>query len=308
MHDAEPAATRIDETEIDADRRGSRSRSAGIESAARNEAAAGDGGSERIARRIGRERGGAASGLKLPLRALAPKTGTPPLTFALIEPREFYFGTERPLRGELLRTTETVVDPFYLSVTEVSNQQFRKFIEETNDVAEEKLIGAADDLPDGGVAYPVRHVGHAQAASFCRWVSEVGRLPTEVEWELAACGGTDQPYPWGDGPDPSGRNCNLAHGGRQELMPVDAFPEGATPVGLLNMLGNVAEWCEESTAAGYRDAGDPGVGTNPVIRGGSFLEDPQNTPIRVTTRSHAAEQGAAHVGFRVLIPAKPRRP
>ncbi len=88
--------------------------------------------------------------------------------------------------------------------------------------------------------HPVVGVTALQAAEYCRWVGR--RLPTELEWERAARGSEGRPWPWGDAP-PSPDLANLNYDNDSaDTAEVDAYPDGATPEGVFNLVGNVWEW------------------------------------------------------------------
>jgi len=109
-----------------------------------------------------------------------------------------------------------------------------------------------DDKRFKGEDQPVVGVAWYAARAYCFWLSclqkqeVVYRLPTEIEWEWAAAGrepdGSMREYPWEKS---KGRpNPNLANYGKEvgATTPVDRYPEGATPEGLMDMAGNVWEW------------------------------------------------------------------
>lgn len=93
------------------------------------------------------------------------------------------------------------------------------------------------------------------------------RLPTEWEWQQAATGGLqDREYPWEEGWDSA--RCNTAESGLSRTTAVGMYPQGASPVGALDMAGNVWEWClyEYEIPRNVGLGGDAARGA----RGGSF--------------------------------------
>ena len=137
---------------------------------------------------------------------------------------------------------------------------------------------------------PVAFVNVADAADYCRWLSEQTgesvRLPTEAEWEFAARGGIRHArYPWGWG-SPEGRACYNAATVRR----VGSFE--ANPFGLYDMAGNVFEWCGSV------------AGEQAPARGGSWAEkDPKF--LRVFHRVlFPRDYRDADVGFRIVVEEK----
>lgn len=131
---------------------------------------------------------------------------------------------------------------------------------------------------------PLTYVSRADAEAFC---TENGvRLPTEIEWEAAARGGSDRLWPWGDElPDRTRATFGQGIGGPSA---VGLHPAGAAPCGALDLAGNVWEW----TAGG-------------AARGGSYLSGPAELLCTARLPAHAGARDP-YVGFRVVA-VEPRR-
>lgn len=186
---------------------------------------------------------------------------------------------------------------------------------------------------EGRDDYPVVHVAWPDAVAYATWAGK--RLPTEAEWECAARGGLEHaPNTWGSEPiSPSRANT------WQGLFPIinsreDRF-EGTAPVGsfppnghgLVDMAGNVWEWCGDLYDAGHyadrvraeaivenppgpsaaRDPRNPLSADSRVQRGGSFLcNDSYCASYRPSARMGcASDTGSSHVGFRCVSDAPP---
>ena len=144
------------------------------------------------------------------------------------------------------------VDSFCMDTHEVTNAQFREFVQATGHNAQGNWQRyATEDRMD----HPVVRVSWNDAKAYAKWAGK--RLPTEAEWEYAARGGKDVKwFCWGDTPDPT--KANYQHKGetifrdlRERLLgkkmntkPVGSYePNG---YGLYDVLGNVEEWCEDA--------------------------------------------------------------
>ncbi|URN14791.1 ergothioneine biosynthesis protein EgtB [Streptomyces sudanensis] len=142
-----------------------------------------------------------------------------------------------------------------------------------------RRFGVVEPVPDDE---PVLHVCWYEADAYARWAGR--RLPTEAEWEKAArhdpATGRSRRYPWGDA-DPTPDHANL---GQRHLRPAPAgaYPAGASPLGVRQLIGDVWEWTASDflpypgfAAFPYREYSEVFFGpAHKVLRGGSFAVAP----------------------------------
>ena len=186
-----------------------------------------------------------------------------------------------------------IADPFYIATREISQGQYAFYLQKIG--AESQASGNEQST------LPAVQVPFENAKQMSAWLG--GQLPTEVEWEHAARGTELRIYPWGPDP-PAADRCNLHFDDEAALLPVESLPAGATPEGLLHLLGNAAEWCSTTYDPGESEGTQtPGAKQWPVIRGGSFEEIPRPST-RLTMRANHSPEGAPDIGFRIVIPVQ----
>jgi len=155
----------------------------------------------------------------------------------------------------------------------------------------------------------VIHVSWHEAQAYCRWADR--RLPTEVEWEVAAAGQPDadgrlsmikRHYPWGD-EKPAPHLANL-EGSALGAIAVGALPDSDSAFGCRQMIGNAWEWTQDTfgpypgfTPDMYADYSQPLFGNTKVLRGGAWTT--RGRMIRNTWRTYyGPERNDVFAGFR----------
>lgn len=204
------------------------------------------------------------------------------------------------------------IKPFFIDRTEVTNEQYLKFIEATGHPAPPSWKGGS--FPEGAALLPVTDVTWEDALDFAKWTGK--RLPTEEEWEFAARSAEGRVYPWGEDWIPDGANASATEGEKKQLSPVGQFPKGASPFGLLDMSGNAWEWTATDFVAypgGKVDSPPAGYTNLKVIRGGSYESTPKfatttwrrGWPANRKDWPNANQADYTRTGFRCAQDAKP---
>ena len=172
---------------------------------------------------------------------------------------------------------------YYIAKTPVTNAQYAAFVQATGHRVPNVDGGWAKPYnwsgstpPRGKEEHPVVLVSWHDAVGYCNWLAEVTgkpyRLPSEAEWEKGARGSDGHIYPWDNRWD--AKRCNTSEGGKRGTTSVGAYPQGASPHGLLDMAGNVWEWCSTRVRDySYQpddEREDLEGGVFRVLRGGSW--------------------------------------
>jgi len=221
------------------------------------------------------------------------------------------------------------LDSYAIGRFEVSNVQYARYVEATGQDAPRYWVEG--EYPGGQGDVAVVGVKWEQAQAYCQWTG--GRLPTEAEWEKACRGESASVYPWGNAWD--GTRANVGLGGERVtgtflsdlyptlqvppaagapgLRPVGSYPQGASPIGVLDLAGNAAEWVADwYNWDGYwrmpaiNPVGD-GPEWNRSVRGSSWffrmgMDDEVALWSRCAARNSSHASIDPRVGFRCAYP------
>jgi iron(II)-dependent oxidoreductase len=158
---------------------------------------------------------------------------------------------------------ELTMKAFYIDKTPVTCAEFKRFLDashyrpkDTHNFLRDWRDGS---FPEGWARKPVTWISLQDARAYAKWAGK--RLPHEWEWQYAAQGADGRRFPWGK--DEDNARVPPFENGRDQRAPtdVDAYPQGASPFGVLDMVGNVWQWTDEFQDDHTRAA---------ILKGGSY--------------------------------------
>ena len=221
------------------------------------------------------------------------------------------------------------LDGYWLGKTEVTMKQFRAFVRETGYLTDAETGNGAHkwtgkrwkenkkiNWKNPGYAqtddHPVSCISWNDAVRFCQWLSVkknlVFSLPTEAQWEKGARGSDGRKYPWGNhelyynGIYYANYYPENRYGG---TSPVGLYPQGESPFGLLDMAGNVWEWCSDWYQDDYYNSSPsknptgPARGESHVMRGGCWFENADYARSAYHTSGFGPPESFNCYGFRL---------
>jgi formylglycine-generating enzyme required for sulfatase activity len=157
------------------------------------------------------------------------------------------------------------VHSFYIDRTPVTNAEYKRFLQATNyrPKDDHNFLRSWKDgnYPEGWENKPVTWVSIEDARAFAAWAGK--RLPHEWEWQLAAQSDDGRLYPWGNDWNSHALPAPDRGHTMRPLTDVSAFTHGASPFGVLDLIGNVSQWTDE-----YRDPHTRAA----IIRGGASYQ------------------------------------
>ena len=183
---------------------------------------------------------------------------------ALVKAGQFTFGSDSD-GADCAPSQTRYLDDFWIDLLPVTNTDFQRFVKDGGYTdrslwaegfdAIETLLDSTGKQgprfwgygapPPGRDSHPVTGVSFAEAAAYAAWAGK--RLASEEEWEKAARGQSENPFPFGKKFDK--RLCNTQENGYGTTTPAGKYRKGASHCGALDMAGNVLEWTSSFFAA-----------------------------------------------------------
>jgi len=202
----------------------------------------------------------------------------------------FTMGSDDPRTGEQNRPAHQIRTPaFKIDKYLVTQAEYARFVAAKH--YRPPLNWDQGKISPNLLLNPVTMISWYNARDYCSWVGK--RLPSEAEWEKAARGDDGRRWPWGSDMRPTSLNTYYKVG---HTTPVNQYPQGASPYGVLDMAGNVQQWVADRLSPYPGASGDKKIyqpkaldpeyhrGSDEqerliyrVMRGGSWKSDPFST-------------------------------
>ncbi|WKZ39508.1 MAG: SUMF1/EgtB/PvdO family nonheme iron enzyme [Anaerolineales bacterium] len=234
--------------------------------------------------------------------------------FVSIPKGEFIMGTDKGYGYEQPLHKVNIPYDYWMARFPVTVEQYKKFLEATDrwDYLDYRDYWKTWEKKKN---HPVVKVAWDEAMSYCQWLNNhkeevlpsglIIRLPTEAEWEKAARGTDGREWSWGNEFDVN--KCNFKGSNIGTTTPVGSFsPDGDSPYGCADMIGNVLEWVRTQAASYkyYKFENQEDITGNltekekRIVRGGSF--DENAGPCYSRTDFHFGTE-REDIGFRVVV-------
>ena len=233
------------------------------------------------------------------LRTLSFEINGVPFTMQRVEGGSFIMGATSDQYDPDTYTDKPAhlvfLSPFYIATTEVTNQLWKAIMPDRETLS-----------PSGYPNHPISYVNWYDCQEFVRRLDSITgfpfRLPTEAEWEYAARGGEkSKAFRF------AGDNCADSVGWTYSNSGNWTHPVACkhpNELGLYDMCGNVAEWCQDVygayTLSTMPDPQGADTGSYRVVRGSNYAECIANSHISVR-HWHKPETATSYIGFRVAL-------
>jgi len=218
------------------------------------------------------------------------------------------------VKGELPDIVWVEISPeFEMAKYLITNSQFQAFVDAADGYRNDRWWEGFTNPERNAAApswsesnHPRETVSWHESMAFCRWLSfKTGQtitLPTEAQWEQAAAGGEGREYPWGNGYQRGAANIDETYDDKgphilSRTSPVGIYPAGASKDGVLDLCGNVWEWCLNEHSD-WRNTEAGGEGSR-ALRGGSWINIHNGARVAYRNDGHPRVRNY-NVGFRVV--------